>query len=231
MDEFVQVAHRQLGSTAREALCRRGVSDSQIDAFSMGVLPAGRLPAKVECTPRFIAWWGACRYRFKNPLVFPLTTALGVVQGLQFRDLDQRIRGYLDYFETKEEPALFGLRQAMPSVWETESVWVVEGVFDLCPIQRHVPNVIATLHAGIPSALRRLLRRVARTLFVAYDMDPVGRKVSYELARELKDEFKVKIVGFPRPHLSTGRAAKDPNELWSAWGDESLASYINRWCA
>jgi DNA primase len=231
MQAFTEEAHRRFTAESRESLWQRGVSDEQIDGFTIGILPGAKLPAGVECDPRFVSWWGAHKAHFKNPLVFPLTTALGVIHGLQFRDREERIRGYLDYFESKEEAAFFGLSQAMPSIWDTESVWLVEGVFDLCPVQRHVPNVIATLHAGVSAQLRRLLQRVVRKLIVAYDMDSTGRKVAYDLARELKDQFDVKVVAFPRVTTASGRVTKDPNELWSVWGDQSLGAFIKRSCA
>lgn len=231
MEALARAAHGQMRAESREALWARGVSDEQIDSFTVGILPGSALPASVACDSKFVAWWGAHKRHFKNPLVFPLTTSLGVVQGLQFRDREQRIRGYLDYFESKEEPALFGLSHAMPSVWETECAWLVEGNFDLFPIQRHVPNVISTLHAGVSGPLRRALRRIARTLVVAYDMDTTGRKVSFDLVRDLKDEFEVKVLGFPRVAMLSGRKTKDPNELWSVWGDQALGAFIKRWCA
>lgn len=231
MLELARAAHRMVGADTREALWTRGVSDEQIDGFTIGILPGARLPAGVEADSRFVAWWAAHRGQFRNPLVFPLTTTLGAVNGLQFRDREQRVRGYLDYFESKEEPAFFGLAQAMPSVWETERVWLVEGNFDLCPLQRHVPNIISTLHAGVSNQLRRVLRRLARTLVVAYDSDSTGRKVAHEMARELKDEFEIRIVGFPRVPMPSGHLTKDPNELWSVWGDQPLGAFIKRSCA
>lgn len=228
--DLVNAARANLSPEARELLWRRGVSDDQIDTFEMGLLPGARLPEGPEWPSRFVGWWAAHRKSFQNALVFPLTSTMGTIHGLQFRDIEPKVKGYLDYFECKEEPAFFGLAQALPSVWDTETIWLVEGVFDLCSIQRHVPNVVSTMHAGISSQLRRALRRFARTLIVAYDMDSTGRKVSYDLARELKDQFDVKIVSFPRVPLGLeGRKAKDPNELWLAWGDKPLGAFIQRW--
>lgn len=226
--EMVAAAHASLTTSDRESLWRRGVSDEQIDTFQMGILPGAMLPATVAAPPKFQAWWAVHRERFRNPLVFPLTSTLGSVHGLQFRDLDPKRKGYMDYFECKEEPALFGLAQAMPHVWVTDAVWLVEGVFDLCPVQRHVPNVISTLHAGVSNQLRRLLHRVARKLVVAYDMDSTGRKVSNDMARDLRDVFDVKVVCFPRVRLPTGNTTKDPNDLWSVWGDKPLGEFIER---
>ena len=198
------------------------------EAEAMELAAGAKIRPGIEVSPRFNAWWATHSTQFGNALVFPLTSTLGVVHGLQFRDLQPKVRGYLDYFEVKEEPAFFGLAQAMPSVWETERVWLVEGVFDLCPLQRHVPNVISTMHAGVSKQLARVLRRIARTLLIAYDMDSTGLSVSYDLARDLKDLFEVVIVKFPRVRLATGGIAKDPNELWSAWGDSGLGAFLHR---
>lgn len=231
LGDFAASAHESMAGEVRQQLWGRGVSDAQIDLYGMGCLHGARLPDDVSCSEAFRAWWQFHRSRFKDALVFPMTNTLGLVHGLQFRDLDIRTKGYLDYVEVKEEPAFFGLAQAMPSVWQSGVAWLAEGVFDVCPIQRHVPNVFSTLHAGVPVPLRRLLRRVARTLVVAYDMDKKGRDVAHNLSRDLKGEFEIKIVKFPRPRFPTGRLAKDPNELWSVWGDETLGAFIKRCCA
>lgn len=228
LDALVEHAHGGMTPDVREQLWQRGVTDAQIDGFQIGCLTGAKIRPGIEVSPRFHAWWATHSAQFGDALVFPLTSTLGVVHGLQFRDLQPKVRGYLDYFEVKEEPAFFGLAQAMPSVWETERVWLVEGVFDLCPLQRHVPNVISTMHAGVSKQLARVLRRIARTLLIAYDMDSTGLSVSYDLARDLKDLFEVVIVKFPRVRLATGGIAKDPNELWSAWGDSGLGAFLQR---
>jgi DNA primase len=231
MEDLVTSAHAAMSSEIRQQLWVRGVSDEQIDCYRMGCLAGARLPESIDCAPSFRAWWAVHRRRFRNALVFPLTSTLGATHGLQFRDVNSRIRGYLDYYEYKEEPAFFGLAQAMPGVWATEEIWLVEGVFDLCPIQRHVSNVVATLHAGVSKQLARVLHRIARTLVIAYDMDSTGRKVSYDLARDMKGLFEVVILKLPRVRLATGVPAKDPNELWSAWGDATLGAFLQKWRA
>jgi DNA primase len=228
LDGLTAHAHGRMTGNVREQLWQRGVSDEQIDGFQIGCLPGAKIPSGIEVSPRFMSWWTTHSSQFGNALVFPLTSTLGSIHGLQFRDLNPKVRGYLDYFETKEEPAFFGLAQAMPSVWETEKVWLVEGVFDLCPLQRHVPNVISTMHAGVSKQLARVLHRLARTLLIAYDMDSTGLSVSYDLARDLKGLFEVVVVKFPRVRLSTGGSAKDPNDLWSAWGDSGLGAFLQR---
>jgi DNA primase len=216
-------AHTQLPSRAREALWARGVSDEQIDAFKIGWLP-GQLPV-VDASGEFRTWWVGHQWRLANTFVFPLTNSLGEINGLQFRSMDEKKRGYLDYIGSKEEPVFFGLAQAMPSVWTSEEVWLVEGVFDLCPLQRHVANVVSTLHAGVSKQLWRLLRRLVRRINLAYDMDGTGMKVSYDIVREMGRHFQIKVVRFPKIPFRGG-FAKDPNDYWSIWGDAHLGSFL-----
>jgi DNA primase len=214
-------ANAQMPQRVHEALWARGVSDQQIALFKIGWLSA--LPA-LEVPDEFKAWWAGHRWRLVNTYVFPLTNALGDIQGLQFRDVDENRRGYLDYFGSKEEPIFFGLAQAMPSIWDTETVWLVEGVFDLCPLQRHLSNIISTIHAGVSKQLWRLLRRMVRRIHLAYDVDRVGAQVSYDIVREMGRHFEIKVVKFPRIPFRD-RFAKDPNEFWSIWGDDRLGAF------
>lgn len=223
LDDIVAHAHGQLPDRVREVLWSRGVSDEQVDLFRIGWLP-GRLP-EVEVPDDFSAWWAGHQWRLTDTFVFPLTNSLGEIHGLQFRSVDEKRRGYLDYIASKEEPVFFGLAQAMPSVWTTESVWLVEGVFDLCPLQRHVANVVSTLHAGVSKQLWRLLRRLVRKINLAYDNDGTGMKVSYEIAREMGRHFEIKIIKFPKIPFRD-RFAKDPNEYWSVWGDAHLGGFL-----
>lgn len=216
-------AHGHLPDRVREALWARGVSDQQVDLFKIGWLP-GRLP-EIEVPEEFRTWWAGHQWRLTDTFVFPLTNSLGEILGLQFRSVDERRRGYLDYIASKEEPVFFGLAQAMPSVWTTEQVWLVEGVFDLCPLQRHVSNILSTLHAGVSKQLWRLLRRLVRKINLAYDTDATGAKVSYDIAREMGRHFEIKIVKFPRIPFKGG-FAKDPNNFWSVWGDAHLGSFV-----
>lgn len=219
-------AHAQMPPHVHEALWSRGVNDQQIDLFKIGWLN-GQLPSALDVPDEFKVWWAGHQWRLVNTYVLPLTNSLGEIQGLQFRDVDEKRRGYLDYFGSKEEAIFFGLAQAMPSIWAREEIWLVEGTFDLCPLQRHLPNIVSTLHAGVSRPLWRLMRRMVRKIHLAYDMDGTGMRVAYDILREMGRHFEIKIVKFPRiPLESKGRFAKDPNDFWSVWGDEHLGTFI-----
>lgn len=219
-------AHAQMPRRVHEALWARGVNDQQIDLFKIGWL-SGQLPSELKVPDEFKTWWGGHQWRLVNTYVLPLTNSLGEIQGLQFRDVDEKRGGYLDYFGSKEEAVFFGLSQAIPSMWATEEVWLVEGSFDLCPLQRHLTNIVSTLRAGVSLPMWRLMRRMVRTIHLAYDMDSTGMKVAHDIVRKMGRHFSIKIVKFPPiPLESKGRLAKDPNEFWSVWGDARMGTFI-----
>lgn len=221
LELLVEEACDQLEGKEREALWVRGVSDEQIEQYQIGYLNSS-LPT-ADYPKHFLAWWH--EQAKDGVFVYPLTTTLGHIRGIQLRCVDPDRKGYTDYIADKEEPVLFGLAQAMKSVWESESICLVEGVHDLFPIQRHFPGVVSTLHAGIPGNFRRTLRRLIRQLYIAYDKDSAGLKASFEIAKEYGGQFDVRILKYPKiPYRK--RHVKDPCELWEVWGDKRLGVYL-----
>jgi hypothetical protein len=224
LDDFVAAAQAQLGAREQEALWSRGVSESQVTQFKLGhwnkVLPSG-LPDE------FVRF---CRggQRLDDVFVLPLTNILGQIKGLQFRHVAPEVKGYLTYFHDRDESVYFGLGEAIPSIWETETAWVVEGGFDVFPIQRVFPNVFAALTLGTNEALARLLRRFAKQVWVAYDNDKDGRRACADFKESYGDFLDVRIPVFPKIRVGVDRYVKDPNELWEVWGDARLREYLLR---
>lgn len=224
LDPFVEIAHDRLDDRAREALWTRGVSDDQVELFRLGYV-GNRLP-DLEYPAPFMEWCWEGR-RLQDTFVLPLTNTLGSIKGLQFRRVDPEKKGYSDYTPYTEEPVTFGLAQAMPHAWKTRSIWLVEGVFDVFPIQRVHPNVIPTLTNKLSKPMARLLRRVVTDLWLAYDMDEEGRKAVRKMSWEYRNEFEIHDPNFPRPKTLDGkRRVKDPSELWEAWGDDRFGKLL-----
>jgi DNA primase len=227
LEMLVQFAHEQLGDREQEALWMRGVSEEQIELYQLGWLDR-RLPdaegseafrEKYKKTP----WW------LRDVFVLPLTNTLGQIKGVQFRRVDPDQKGYSDFSPYEDEPVLFGLAQAMPHVWRTHALWVVEGAFDLFPIQRVCPNVTATLTNRITEQTARTFRRFVDDLWVAYDMDSKGREATTRVFKQYGRDFRLHDVRFPRPTTLDGkRRVKDPAELWEVWGDERFRPYLQR---
>lgn len=215
MDDLGAYAASRVDDRVREALLGRGVSDSQLAGFQIGHL-RGELPEGVP--DHFRAW---ARDKIADVLLLPLTNSLGDIRGFQVRSVDRAKSGYSDYLPDKREACLFGLGQAMRAMWETRSVFLVEGAFDLFPIQRALGAVVATLTARTHPSFARLLKRVVDRVWVGYDMDAAGRRGCASFARDHGRELEVYIVSYPELNR-----VKDPGELWEAWGDARFIPYI-----
>jgi DNA primase len=225
IDVFVELAHANLKEERElEALWVRGCSDEQIRNYRIGYLNGA--PQGVDYPEDFVAWAKTGR-KLHDVFVFPLTNALGQVKGVQFRHVDRKAKGYTDYFVGKDEPAFFGLGQAMPHVWETQKICLVEGAFDLVPVQRVFPFTVPTMTSTVSSTFLRFLKRNVREVWFGYDMDSAGRKGSSEFLKENRDNFdRIRIPQFPQVKFSDGRRAKDPSDLWEVMGDERLSVYL-----
>ena len=225
LDAFVEAAHAGLtGDRELEALWGRGCTDEQIALYRVGYLPG--IPSGIDYPKEFVAW-ARVGHKLEDVFVLPLTNSLGQVKGVQFRHVERKAKGYTDYFVAKDEPAYFGLAQAMPSVWESKRALLVEGAFDLFPVQRIFPFAIPTMTSTVSSAFLRFLRRNVREVWFGYDMDSAGRKGALEFVKEHRQEFeRVRTPQFPTIRFSDGKRAKDPSDLWEAIGDEKLGVHL-----
>lgn len=223
-DDLIQFCSAQVSERAQTVLYGRGVTDEQIKLYQIGYINR-RLPP-LEGAEAFLEWSHRGE-KLEDMFVLPLTTTLGVVKGFQFRHVDRERKGYTDFFLSQEEPVLFGLGQAMPHVWNTEQVLLVEGAFDLFPLQRHVPAIFATMTAKVTLPVVRLLRRLVRHVWLGYDMDAKGRKACFEFAREFGREFDTHIVAYPKIFkVGTKELLNDPGDLWEAWGDVRVREFV-----
>ena len=221
-EDLCAFAVAQLGVEQREALGARGVSDEQIDLYRIGyidrILPVG--------LPEGFVTWARGGDKLDDVFVLPLTNSLGEVRGFQFRHVDRDRTGYQDYFLDRNEAVLFGLGQAVPHMWRTRSVYLVEGAFDLFPVQRAYPGVFATLTSQVNPQTARLLKRLVQKVWMGYDMDGPGRLGCQEFEKKYGDEFQVYIVAYPRVKTVDGKLIKDPADLWEVWGDSQLKPFI-----
>lgn len=222
LETLVQYAHANLqGDRELEALWERGASDEQIRDFRIGYLDK-QLPL-LQNAQEFYSWYGFNKSKLLDVFVFPLTNALGQVKGLQFRRVERRAKGYLDYLPVKDEPAFFGLSQAMPHVWKTRTICLVEGAFDHFPVQRVFPNTVPTMTSSVSTAFYRFLRRNVQEVWFCYDMDSAGRKGVWEFLENYRLEFKrILHPQLPRLVAVNGRLTKDPGELWECLGDDQF---------
>lgn len=225
LNTLVDYAHANLqGSRELEELWSRGVSDEQTSLYQLGYLDRALPPLKGA--EEFLEWANGGS-KLADVFLLPLTNSLGQTKGLQFRHVQREVKGYMDYFAARDEPIFFGLSQAMPHVWETGRACLVEGGFDLFPMQRLFPGTIATLTSKVSGSLAKLLRRTATEVLMGYDLDKPGRDGITHFVHEYASNFeKVRVPNCPVIRRADGKPAKDPADLWEAMGDESFGVYM-----
>lgn len=224
LDDFTALSHERLGAKGREALWARGVSDEQIDLFRLGYVNRA-LPSGV---PEDFVRFSKGGQRLDDSFVLPLTNILGQVKGLQFRHVAPGIRGYLTYYHDRDESVYFGLGQAIPPMWENERAFVVEGAFDVFPIQRVFPETFAALTLGTSEALARLLRRFVKQVWIGYDNDKDGLRACQDFKNDYGAELDVRPMNCPQVRKPDGKVTKDYCELWEVYGDDRVREYLRK---
>lgn len=212
LDKLIEVASSSLPEDVLEELWARGMSTEQAETFRVGYLPT--LPAG-DYPEEFVSWY----HDREDALLFPLTTFAGQVRGLQVRYRDRAKKGYSDYFDTKSEPCLFGLREAASHIFAGREVVLVEGCFDFFPVQRVWPHTIATLTASADHLLLRSLSRVVDRVGCFYDRDKGGERGF----RNLRESLPLEVY---RVEYPVGFSHKDPGELWETYGEDWFSNYL-----
>jgi len=152
----------------------------------------------------------------KGKIVFPLRNSLSELIGFTLQDL----KGFKTKFflKTSEyEGLFFGLPQALPEIWKTEEVYLVEGPFDLFPVFRLFKNTLSILTTNISATQVLFLRRFVKRIFALLDNDKAGENGFVKLNKKLGSSHEIIKI----PYL-----AKDPNDLWKKYGDFGFEKVI-----
>jgi DNA primase len=218
------------GASARSYLERRGIGDSAMRAFRLGLAPEGwtnladRLRNKVA--PEVLVQAGlvvrregdASRGvydRFRNRLMVPLIASGGAVVGFGARALGEDPPKYLNSPETavyRKSAYLYGLDRARRAVTPEGEIVVVEGYFDTIALhQAGVENTVATSGTALTAEHARALRRIVPRVALTYDGDAAGREAAMRsIGLLLAEGLEVRIVEVP--------AGEDPDTMVRARG-------------
>ena len=188
------------GRSARRYLkTDRDMSRQTVDAFQLGFAPPGweRLIGyfkKRRVSPEMLAkagltvprQSGSGYYdRFRNRVIFPIHDGGGRVIGFGGRVMDDGLPKYLNSPETavyNKRRCLYGLHQARQACRRRESVFIVEGYFDLLALhQNGIANVVATLGTALTAQHVQLLRGCVGhqgRMVLVFDSDEAGIKAA-----------------------------------------------------
>jgi len=190
------------GARARRYLADRGIEESTIESFGLGVaLPSwdgliqaltreGISPADMAAAglavakdhARNAADAGGYYDRFRGRVMFPITDLRKRVVAFGGRILGEGEPKYLNSPETalfNKGRLLYALDRAREAAGRQGRVIVVEGYFDAIALhQAGIANVVATLGTALTPDHLAIMRRFTNRVVLLFDPDPAGVRAS-----------------------------------------------------
>lgn len=206
----------QIGATAREYLNKRGIQQSTVDAFQIGVsspewdglckflsrngFSRSEIMAAGLGSPRQNG--NGCYDKFHGRLMFTIADLRKRVVGFGGRVLDDRMPKYLNSPDTllfKKGQTLFAFDQAREAIVRTKTVIVVEGYFDAIALhQAGLTHTVATLGTALTAEHIQALRRFADQVVLLFDPDAAGVRAALRgLDLFVNSGLSVKVVTLP----------------------------------
>ncbi|HWG97323.1 MAG TPA: DNA primase [Nitrospira sp.] len=206
----------QIGATAREYLNGRGIQQSTVDSFQIGVSsPEWDGLFKFLSRKGFshseimTAGLGSPRPngngyydKFHGRLMFTITDLRKRVVGFGGRVLGDRMPKYLNSPDTllfKKGQTLFAFDQAREAIVRTKTVIIVEGYFDAIALhQAGLTHTVATLGTALTAEHVQVLRRFADQVVLLFDPDAAGVRAALRgLDLFVNSGLGVKVVTLP----------------------------------
>jgi len=223
LNQLIKDSHNRLLSLAEYEeppytyLLGRGCGDVEITRFEIGFF-TGKLVVRDESQDfeQFNKQTGYGK-RLQQRLIFPLTNARGQLRGFESRSYFGK-KSYFKYtlMRNQVDAWFFGLRQALPAIWESKSVFLTEGIFDLFPLARIWPNTICAATVNINPVQIEFFARFVDTLYVVLDEDEHGTRNFHKLQKQLPNHDVVRLHN----------PSKDLSELWQKMGDEGFRNIL-----
>jgi len=225
------------GSTAREYLRKRGVSDEVIKEFALGYVrpewdgllkhlkQRNYTPAQIERAGLVVKRSEGEGYydRFRGRIIFPIRDMTGQVIAFGGRVMDDALPKYLNSSETalySKSNVLYGLDMAKDHGRKQGYFIIVEGYLDAIACHQYgIRNAVATLGTALTDGHLRLMRRFADKLVLIFDPDPAGVKASlrgFDLF--VSSSMKVNVVSLP--------GGDDPDTFLQKQGQEAFAARL-----
>lgn len=226
-----EVLHKSSDAeTARQYLQKRGLDQEALDAFGIGLAPAGWDPTyqalKQKGFPdddifqagltirktKGIGWLD----RFAGRIMFPIADQHGTVVGFSGRIMDSAVtpdRPQAKYVNSPQTAVynksaiLYGLDKAKQSIKKADRAVLVEGYMDcIASHQSGVTNVVAVSGTALTADQVRLAKRFTSNVVLAFDQDAAGTEAARRgVEQALAHDLNVMILTLP--------SGKDPDEL------------------
>ncbi len=220
------------GKTAREYLEKRQLAPLTVRRFGIGFAPdswdalTNHLTAKgfaaEEMKGAFLAGTsksGKLFDIFRNRLMFPVFDLAGNPVAFSARKLNEADdKKYINTSDTpafKKSKVLFALNIAKNT--SDSTLILCEGAADAVMLhQAGFSNACATLGTAITDDHARMIARIAKTAYLAYDIDNAGRAATEKAVRKFNE------VGVAVKIINLGSEAKDPDEFIKKFGADAF---------
>jgi DNA primase len=230
------------GKIALEYLKKRGIGEDTITIFNLGFAPAGwdsviNYFSKKNISHELVEKSGLIIKRkskngyydrFRNRIIFPIFDISKQVLGFGGRVMDDSLPKYLNSPETSvynKSRSLYGLHIAKGHCRASETVYIVEGYFDLLALHQHgILNSVATLGTSLTQEHVQLLRgfvgKNGRFVLV-YDSDAAGIKAA-------ERSIKVFNKGYVNAQILVLPEGYDPDSYLFEFGYKSFMNVASK---
>ncbi len=226
-------------------LQKRGVTDEEIQTFSIGFAPDS-----FSATYDYLLKKGFSRSdivsaglaiqkdlkeeraydRFRNRLMFPIHDAQGRIVGFGGRTMGNDDAKYInspDDVLFHKSQVLFNAHRAKEAMRTTESAMVVEGYFDVLAARRvGIEQVVATCGTALTPDHARLLKRAVNRVLLCLDSDRAGRDAA-ERAFLLLAPEGLEVHGVVLPDKDPADMAQTQPELLKQMLNDGGIPYID----
>jgi DNA primase len=228
-------AKRQ-GNLAEGYLLKRGMTRKTLEKFKIGFAPEGwehllshlcalKKPLGMALQAGLIVSRkkGEGHYdRFRNRIIFPIFNVQNQVVGFGGRVIDDSLPKYLNSPETpvyNKRRSLYGLNHARQKCRETQTVYIVEGYFDLLSMHQFgIENTVATLGTALTADHVQILKGFVGEggkAILVYDSDQAGIKAAQRsVAVFQKGLLEARIMVLPK--------GQDPDSFLMAQGPDDF---------
>lgn len=224
------------GTTAKEYMYARGLTDETIAKFGLGLAPDQwtllvdaahrerideKILAQVGLTGQSTS--GRIYDRFRNRLIFPIRDPLGRPVAFGGRTLGDDPAKYLNSPETalfNKSRVLYAFDQARESIRTSGQVIVVEGYLDAIMLhQAGITNTVATLGTALTDAHLSLLKSQVSEIVLCFDGDEAGVKAADRgVETAVRHNVAVKVLILPD--------GADPDDFVNQNGPEAFRTAV-----
>ena len=224
-----------MGISAKEYLKKRGIDDTIIKEFGIGLsLTKGNIYEaliKKGFDNKDIIKSGLANENgydlYRNRIMFPLWDLNGKVVGFSGRIYNgENAPKYINSKETeifKKGELLYNYHRARNECRRKNEVIIMEGFMDVISAYTHgITNVVAAMGTAITSSNAHLISRMAKNIILCFDGDDAGIMAANACTNEL-----LKLNVFPNIVVLDKTKGKDPDEYIKNNGVEAFKEKLS----